>query len=67
MSNQLKVGTVKALCKQISRLEADLNAVQVERNHAEMREYEILGRANALEVELKATRARLDTIQTERK
>ena len=56
----VKVGTVKALCKQISRLEADFNDALVERNNAEKREYEVLGRANALETELKATQARLD-------
>ena len=32
----------------------------VERNNAEKREYEVLGRANALEAELRATQARLD-------
>ncbi len=56
----VKVGTVKALCKQISRLEADFNDALIERNNAEKREHEVLGRANALEAELKATQARLD-------
>ncbi|MBU0703810.1 MAG: hypothetical protein KKC18_08075 [Chloroflexi bacterium] len=46
--------------KQISRLEADFNDAMIERNNAEKREYEVLGRANALEAELKATQARLD-------
>jgi len=32
----------------------------LERNNAEKREYEVLGRANALEAELKATQARFD-------
>lgn len=40
-------------CAEIARLTAD-------RDNAEKREYELLGRANALEAELKATRARLD-------
>ena len=53
------VGTAKALCKQICQLEADLNTALIERNNAEKREYEVLGRANALEAELKATQARL--------
>jgi len=46
--------------KQISRLEADFNDALIERNNAEKREHEVLGRANALEAELKATQARLD-------
>lgn len=39
--------------KQIIRLEADFNDALIERNNAEKREYEILGRANALEAKLK--------------
>lgn len=42
--------------------EAYVDELLRERNNAEKREYEVLGRANALEAELKATRARLDAM-----
>lgn len=39
---------------------AEIERLTAERDNAEKREYEVLGRANALEAELKATQARLD-------
>lgn len=45
-----------AVTCQVARLTA-------ERNNAEKREYDLLGRANALAVELKATQARLATYE----
>lgn len=45
-------------CKSEKTLK-DLERLTTERDNAEKREYEVLGRANALEAELKATQARL--------
>lgn len=39
---------------------ANEKMLEMERDNAEKREYEVLGRANALEAELKATNKRLD-------
>lgn len=39
----------------------ELKSLRIERDNAEKREYEAIGRANALAGELKATMARLDT------
>lgn len=53
--------TAKLLMAIASTLESGLAAAVAERDNAERREYEVLGRANALEGELRATQARLDT------
>lgn len=46
--------------KHACQMARERDEMMVERNNAEKREHEVLGRANALEAELKATHARLD-------
>ena len=47
--------------KHACKMAKERDLMMVERNNAEKQAWEILGRANALEAELKATQRRLDT------